>query len=230
MKMLALLCFSFFLLYAQKIESKQLLVVTSQTWEAPIAVLERYELHHGKWKKAGDAIEVKIGRNGMGWGLGLHKVPNSAVYIKKEGDGKSPAGIFKLKQGFGYTPLKSAYPYIVYKETDHCVDDVNSKFYNQIVDSTAVEKEYQSYEVMKFPKNYYKYGIVVAHNAQKKKGAGSCIFIHIKDVPTAGCTVMSEKQMKELLLWLDPAANPLLIQAPKEEIKKLLEEISFFES
>lgn len=228
MKILVALCFSFLFLYAQKAENKQLLVVISQTWEAPAAILQRYELHGDQWKKAGDAIDVKIGRNGMGWGIGLHKIPKDAAIIKKEGDGKSPAGIFRLKQGFGYAPLKTAYPYTVYKETDHCVDDVNSRFYNEIVDSTSIKKEYQSYEAMKFPKNYYEYGIVVAHNAQKKKGAGSCIFIHIKNVPTAGCTVMNENQMKEILLWLDPAANPLLIQAPKKEIENLLKTIPCF--
>ncbi len=228
MKILVALCFPLLLFCAQKAEPKQLLVVTSQTWESPAAVLQRYEFRHNQWEKVGDAIDVKIGRNGMGWGLGLHKIPKDAATIKKEGDGRSPAGIFRLEQGFGYAPLKTAYPYKVYKETDHCVDDVNSKFYNQIVDSCEIKKEYQSYETMKFPKNYYKYGIVVAHNAQKKKGAGSCIFIHIKDIPTAGCTVMSETQIKEILLWLDPAANPLLVQAPKKEMQNILKMIPHF--
>jgi D-alanyl-D-alanine dipeptidase len=162
--------------------------------------------------------------------LGLHRTPSNAKIIKKEGDGKAPAGIFTLKQAFGYAPFDINYPYVVYKESDHCVDDVNSRFYNKIIDSRKVPQNYKSYENMKFAKNYYKYGIVVNHNGigngeRSKRGAGSCIFLHIKNIPTAGCTVMRENEIKALLRWLDPNANPLLIQGTKEEIKGLMRQI-----
>ena len=80
---------------------------------------------------------------------------------------------------------------------------------------------------MKFPKEYYKYGIVVDHNGisegeKSAKGAGSCIFLHIKDIPTAGCTVMSEAQIKEIMKWLDAKKNPLLVQGTEEIVNKLL--------
>jgi len=76
---------------------------------------------------------------------------------------------------------------------------------------------------MKFPKDYYKYGIVVDHNGiadgdTSKRGAGSCIFIHIKDISTAGCTVMNESEIKEVLRWLKPNAKPLLLQGTEEMI------------
>ena len=83
---------------------------------------------------------------------------------------------------------------------------------------------------MKFPKDYYKYGIVVDHNgitegSKSKKGAGSCIFVHIKSVPTAGCTVMSESEIKEVLHWLDPKAEPLLMQGTHEVVERLWKRI-----
>ncbi|MEJ2489338.1 MAG: hypothetical protein P8Y50_06050 [Sulfurovaceae bacterium] len=53
---------------------------------------------------------------------------------------------------------------------------------------------------------------------------GSCIFLHIKSIPTMGCTAMSEEAMLELLKWLDPAKAPILIQAPKGEIVDLLQQ------
>ena len=56
----------------------------------------------------------------------------------------------------------------------------------------------------------------------QKKGAGSCIFIHIKKVPTAGCTVMSEPQIKEIIQWLDINCNPLLVQGTEEVVKNLM--------
>ena len=231
MKTLLLFCFSLFLLHAQEMpESKQLLVVTTKNWSVSSGSLQRYERDANSWKKVGKKIDILLGRNGLGWGIGLHELPKDAKFIKKEGDGKAPAGLFRLNQAFGYAPFNIDYPYEVYKETDHCVDDVNSKYYNKIVDSTKINRDYKSHEYMKFPKNYYKYGIVVDHNgitdgARSKKGAGSCIFIHIKSVPTAGCTVMTESEIKEVLRWLDPKANPLLIQGTKEVVQNLWKRI-----
>ncbi len=210
-------------------DTKQLIVVTTKNWSTPNGLLQRYEKADKSWAKAGKAINIKLGRNGLGWGIGLHDTPKNAKIIKKEGDGKAPAGIFTLKQAFGYQPFVVEYPYEVYKATDHCVDDVNSKFYNKIVDSTKIKADYKSFEHMKFPKDYYKYGIVVNHNhideAGGIPGAGSCIFIHIKKIPTAGCTVMNEEEMKEIIRWLDAAKEPLLLQGTVEVVDRLWKEI-----
>ena len=207
-------------------DTKQLIVVTTQGWNDNSGELQRYEKQNGMWHKVGKPVSVKLGRNGLGWGRGLHTIPQDAKYLKKEGDGRAPAGIFSLKQAFGYAPFDVTYPYKVYKETDHCVDDVHSKLYNKIVDSTKVKVDYRSKEHMKFPKDYYKYGIVVNHNhideAGAIPGAGSCIFIHIKKVPTAGCTVMNEREIKEILQWLDTKKHPLLVQGTKAVVDRLL--------
>lgn len=209
---------------AKVLETRQLLVVTADDWNSSSGVMQRYQRKEKRWEKIGQKIEVKLGRNGLGWGIGVHQTPKDALYIKKEGDGRSPAGIFKLKQAFGYEPFAIAYPYHVYKESDYCVDDVNSIYYNKIIDTTQVKSDDHSHEVMKFPENYYAYGIVVDHNAISQegdpiKGAGSCIFIHIKAIPTAGCTVMDESQIKEILRWLDPQAKPLLVQGTQKLIR-----------
>jgi len=230
MKIVAIVAVSFSILMSAGVSSVpqntgQLLVVTTKSWQSPNATLKRFAKEGRQWKQKGKTLQVITGKNGLGWGRGLHSIPKNATYIKKEGDGKAPAGIFKLKNGFGYQPFSIDYPYRVYKETDHCVDDGKSKWYNQIIDSTKVQKDYSSHERMKFPRNYYKYGLVVDHNPKAIAGAGSCIFMHIKKpnrIPTVGCTAMSESEMKSLLKWLDPKKHPLLIQAPKNEISKLL--------
>jgi D-alanyl-D-alanine dipeptidase len=231
MRSVLLFCLSAFFLQAQEIpDSKQLLVVTTKNWSVSTGSLQRYERDDDSWQKVGKVIDIKLGRNGLGWGIGLHGLPLDAKIIKKEGDGRAPAGIFRLNQAFGYAPFKIDYPYKVYKETDHCVDDVNSMYYNKIVDSTKIDRDYKSHERMKFPKNYYKYGIVVDHNgitegSKSKKGAGSCIFIHIKDISTAGCTVMTESEIQEILRWLDPKAEPLLVQGTEEIVEGLWKEL-----
>jgi L,D-peptidoglycan transpeptidase YkuD (ErfK/YbiS/YcfS/YnhG family) len=66
----------------------------------------------------------------------------------------------------------------------------------------------------------YKWGVVVAHNSAATPGAGSCIFLHIwknSGAATVGCTAMAERDLVELLRWLDPARRPVLIQMPRQE-------------
>ena len=232
-KILLIVSLFFTFIYAEKLpDSKQLIVVTTQGWNENSGRLQCYEKSHGTWYRVGKTIDIKLGRNGLGWGRGLHTIPKGARYIKKEGDGRAPAGIFELKQAFGYAPFDVKYPYKVYKETNHCVDDVHSKLYNKIVDSTKVKVDYKSKEHMKFPKNYYKYGIVVNHNhideAGAVPGAGSCIFIHIKKVPTAGCTVMDEGEMKGVIKWLSKEKTPLLVQGTKRDVERLLRDYFSF--
>ena len=207
-------------------ESKQLLLVTTEDWSSKDGKLQRYIKRDTKWKKVGEAITVVIGRNGLGWGLGLHKVPKDAQYIKKEGDGKAPAGLFTLTHAFGYTPTDFSidYPYSTYSKTDHCVDDSHSIWYNKIIDSTKEKKDYRSFEHMRLESNLYKYGIVVNHNPNQKAEAGSCIFIHIKDESgkgTAGCTAMKEDKIVNILKWLERDKRPLLLQLPKDEMLKI---------
>jgi len=206
--------------------TKQLLVVTTENWSTKNGELQRYEKKGNHWVKVGKKLNVVIGRNGLGWGLGLHKTPKNAKYIKKEGDGKAPAGLFSLKNAFGYqsTTFRMNFPYATYRTTDHCVDDSNSIWYNKIVDSTSTQKDYKSFEHMKLQNSLYKYGIVVNHNPNQKSQAGSCIFIHIKNKSgkgTAGCTAMSEEEITKVLKWLKEKDNPLLLQLPKEEQLKL---------
>jgi D-alanyl-D-alanine dipeptidase len=228
-KILLLLAITLIQVEAQTVNTKQLIIVSTQNWKASSGLLQRYAKTAKGWHKVGKDIAVKLGRNGLGWGRGLHTIPKNAKIIKKEGDGKAPAGIFTLKNAFGYAPFKTNYPYKVYTRQDHCVDDVRSKYYNKIVESTRIKQDYQSKEYMKFPKNYYKYGILVNHNhineKGAKKGAGSCIFIHIKSIPTAGCTVMKEKEMKTIIQWLNPKHQPLLIQGTVAVVNALFKTI-----
>ena len=230
MKILLTLCLSLFLASAQKLpNTKQLIVVSTKNWSTPNGLLQRYEKKNNAWHTVGKSISIKLGRNGLGWGRGLHNIPKGAKIVKREGDGKAPAGIFTLKQAFGYNPFVVNYPYEVYRSTDHCVDDSKSKYYNKIIDSTKTKANYKSFEHMKFPKDYYKYGIVVNHNHIDEKGAvkgaGSCIFMHIKKVPTAGCTVMNESEMKEIIQWMDADKDPLLVQGTEEVVKGLWKKI-----
>jgi D-alanyl-D-alanine dipeptidase len=204
--------------------TQQLLVVTTANWSANHGRLQRYEKQHNRWQKVGKPIAVKVGKNGLAWGRGLHRIPQRATRLKREGDGRAPAGIFRLPYAFGDQPIRLRYAYHTMTRQHHCVDDGHSKYYNQVIESQKIRKDYKSFEHMKFPSGLYSYGLFVDHNPKRIAGAGSCIFVHIKKPngkPTVGCTAMGKSEIVTLLKWLDSKKKPLLVQAPAGVMKRL---------
>jgi len=210
---------------------QQLVVVKTANWQAHQGTLQFYERSPTKetWQAVGDAVPVAVGRNGLGWGVGLHPATALDDPKKQEGDGRAPAGVFRLSSAFGYAPATEAagikLPYMEATPSLRCIDDVQSAFYNRIVDRDLIRPDWKSAEEMRRPDDQYRLGIVVDHNTNPAiPGSGSCIFIHIwkgSDVGTAGCTAMSQENMERLLSWLDPSANPVLIQLPEGTYRKL---------
>jgi D-alanyl-D-alanine dipeptidase len=52
---------------------------------------------------------------------------------------------------------------------------------------------------------------------------GSAIFMHIwrgKGMGTAGCTIMEENDLIDIISWLDSRQHPYLVQLPLEEYHK----------
>ncbi len=219
MKQITKLFFALFITFDPAYATEQLILILSDDFNTTHAVLTRYEKVQDTFKQVGQAIDVNLGRNGLGWGIGEDGLtPKTDEPVKKEGDGRAPAGIFKLTKAFGYAPvIKTQMPYVQADETLICVDDVQSRDYNRILDKNASDQP-QSFEWMKRDDNLYKIGLVVAHNAEGKKGAGSCIFFHIRKSeasPTAGCSAMKEEDLSLILTWLDPAKEPKVVQIPR---------------
>ena len=215
--------------------STQILIVTTPDWNAVEGVLQRYERPrpHKKWKVVGKPVTIVVGKNGLGWGAGLVPTDNLATRgtldpVKKEGDGKSPAGVFRLGTAFGYAAQEQTgwrMPYVNLTPSVECVDDPGSKFYNRVVDRAAVSPDWNSSEHMLLSDGLYRWGIVVDHNANPvTPGSGSCIFMHIwrgQGEGTVGCTAMPQEQHEPVLAWLDPARKPLLVQLPLAQYERL---------
>ena len=213
-------------------QAQQAILVVSKDWDAVPGKLQRFELKGDTWKKVGPAIPIVVGRKGLGWGLGLHPTNEFAGPIKKEGDGKSPAGIFNLGSAFGLAEVSEMkwvkLPYQHLTSLIECVDDVKSVHYNSIVNREKVGKiDWDSSEKMREIGEQYRLGITVDHNvAPRKSACGSCIFIHIwkgENTGTSGCTAMTGDNMEKVLRWVDPAKHPVLIQLPDAEYERLRE-------
>lgn len=212
-------------------DAKQMILVTTPDWNAVQGKLQRFERAStkGKWRKVGDDVKIVVGRTGLAWGEGLHdaSVMQKDQPVKREGDGKSPAGIFELTSAFGTIPDAFALklPYTPLVESTECVDDVKSGKYNLIVDRYKVgDFDWKSSEKMLAVGEQYSLGVFVAHNSYPpQRGKGSCIFLHVwKDANsgTAGCTAMEKEDMAEILRWLDKSKTPVLVQLPEAELNR----------
>lgn len=180
-----------------------LLVKDNSSFFFTRTILYAMEKRENKWQIAFEPIDAVIGRNGF-----------ALAGEKREGDGRTPSGIYPLKMTFGYDEsIGTKMPYRQTLADDIWVDDPNADDYNQWVKKT--ETRAASYEKMRRDDNLYKYGIVIEYNTSPIiKGYGSAIFLHIwkgKGLPTAGCVTVSEEDIIKIMGWLDPAASPLII-------------------
>jgi len=207
----------------------KLILVTTRDWNSVNGTLTRYSRHGDKWKQVGGPIPVVVGKNGLAWdpqlANGHAKQFNGPV--KHEGDGRSPAGIFKLGESFGFAGSTSDIQnYRPITSTTECVDDVSSKHYAQIVDRSSInDVDWNSSEKMR-DIDLYRWGIVVRHNMSPTvPGYGSCIFLHIwrgAGQGTAGCTAMPEANLLDIIHWLNSKApNAVLVQLPRSEYQRL---------
>jgi D-alanyl-D-alanine dipeptidase len=211
-------------------ETEQLLLVITDSLQSPSGVIYAFEkqANENDFTQVFDGFNVRLGKNGLAWGRGLHPVNEDMKVFKKEGDGKSPAGVFLLESVFGFkTAAEMKYlkmPYIQITEMLECIDDKTSKYYNKIIESNKADTlDWNSSEKMFKYGKWYEQGVVVAHNKSKiEPGCGSCIFIHNMvepDETTAGCTELMPEDIKLIIDWLDIAKTPVLVQLSAGDYK-----------
>ncbi len=206
-------------------ESLQAIVVTTDDWTATAGDAQTYERKDAKskWQPVGKEFEIVVGRAGLAWAPDSDAT--STLAFKKEGDGKSPAGMFLLTFAFGKSDsIMSKLSYRKLETQTECIDDVNSHHYNKVVGRLQVGIfDWKSSEKMAAITPEYDLGVFVAYNSfPVVKGNGSCIFLHIwKDAntPTSGCTAMARGDLERIVAWLDPKKNPYLVQMPESEYK-----------
>ena len=206
-------------------DSRQCLLVITDSWKSPAGKLTIFERDTAtsSWRKSGRALNVRVGRAGLAWGRGLTTTGNLSGPVKKEGDDKAPAGIFRLRTVFG-RERDTKMPFIKINRNIVAVDDPGSRHYNQVLDESKVARRDWKHAEEMFRIAGYKRGVVVEHNVPAAAGAGSCIFLHIWEGPaisTSGCTALSEPDLAGIIRILDPSRVPVLVQLPKGEYESL---------
>lgn len=182
-------------------DCSQLVVVSAN---GNTAKLVRYQLEDSKWKPE-EEYEAHVGYNGV-------------TTEKTEGDRKTPCGLYRIGFAFGNKQKpETLLPYREITENSYWVDDPQSEYYNTWVEGTE-KKDWISAEHLSEYYSAYSYAAVIEYNANPiVPGAGSAIFLHCGETPTAGCVSVSEDNMLKLLSWLDPSLKPMILIFAEEQ-------------
>jgi len=211
-------------------DARQLVLVVTPDWDAHGGTLQAFSRAGDAWRASAPATPVAIGRAGSAWGIGEH--PPQPGPVKREGDGRSPAGVFAIGSAFGYAPAAAtALPYRALASDDYCIDVSGSPLYNRLVaaheagaEAVAGSTEPMRRDLHANGDDAYRIGFVIEHNPAGTPNAGSCIFVHLWKGPgssTSGCTALDEPALRALLQWLDPRAHPVFVLLPRAEYLRL---------
>ena len=134
------------------------------------------------------------------------------TFNKKEGDLKTPKGIFSLgnlyfradREQKPQTKIKC----IRINKDTICCNDINNKNYNNIFKKTKKIK----HEIIYRKDNKYNFVLPINYNSKNVKGKGSCIFIHLTKnyKPTAGCIALQKKDFLILLRLINSKTKILI--------------------
>ncbi len=188
-------------------ETTQAIVVVAAC-NAPIASVFAVQRGNQGWTQVLGYYKAAIGRNGL-----------AEPGRKREGDGKTPMGIFPLESAFGYAQtIKTKLTYRRITKEDIWVDDPHSVDYNTW--TRRGETEARSFEEMRRKDGLYRCGIIVGYNRDPVvAGRGSAIFFHVSrrmDIPTSGCIAMAGPDLARILAWCDPSLKPVAIMTSKK--------------
>ena len=133
---------------------------------------------------------------------------------KQEGDKKTPLGLFRLGHCFGThnkNEINKKLNYFEITDTQYWVDDSSSIYYNQLVDITKTNRNWNSAEHLSDYPDQYEYAIEILSNPQNVPNKGSAIFLHCSlNHPTSGCIAIKRNDMKLLLDLIDENTEILI--------------------
>jgi L,D-peptidoglycan transpeptidase YkuD (ErfK/YbiS/YcfS/YnhG family) len=200
--------------------AQRLVLVTTATMATSTATL-RLMMREGPskpWHRVGPAEPAMVGAAGLGWGVGFRKLARDSEPLKTEGDNRTPAGIYRLGQPFGFAA--STRPgYLTIKAGTVCVDDPKSPAYNTITSRAVVGAKVHGEDMRKV--SLYRRGIAVAYPADAAGRGGSCIFIHIwRGIgrATSGCVALPAKRVTALQAFA--AGGAVIAVLPQQALKR----------
>jgi len=124
---------------------------------------------------------------------------------KREGDLRTPAGVFPLRNGFGVNgnPGLGAGSWLRVDAKDVWVDDPGSALYNTHQRSPAGGRWNSAEQMHRSPA--YNHAQVIGYNEARIPYAGSAIFLHVdQGHSTSGCVSLPTSALLSVMRWERP--------------------------
>ena len=202
-------------------DARQVIVVEAPRWSATEGTLTAFERADGDWRVVQPTVRAQLGYGGLVRGD-----------RRRQGTGTVPTGVYEILSGFGREPDPGT-------DLDYIQVDRNDAWtYNPRVPSTYnvfqdVDRSWKSYggyvEELWDMGMQYDYVAILDYNLPEgpiRTGAngvrrstnppdtsrGGGIFLHVDNGnKTAGCIAVSKPVMRDLMRWLDPAKDPMIV-------------------
>jgi L,D-peptidoglycan transpeptidase YkuD (ErfK/YbiS/YcfS/YnhG family) len=189
--------------------TRQVIVVSSDGFGSTTATLEAFTKVNGAWQPAFGAMSARIGSRGF-------------ADRKVEGDLKTPTGVYSIggtMYGIAANPgVKYGFHRLV--ANDYWNENPATPGYNSFVHGPnpggASEALWQI-------SPQYDYFAVINYNipvvaADPPRGSGIFLHVSVPGRATAGCVALREADLLAILRWLDPAASPRIVLAPRSAL------------
>lgn len=183
----------------------RLIIVTVPSMTSVKATLHTFERRtpaDATWMRSGPPEPAVVGTAGIAWAQDFDHLAKKDEPIKREGDKRTPAGIFRVAGPFGFEPSKLARYTKLVKGDSFCVADPASGLYGKIVNKRLAQSVKSTEDMSAVPG--LKRGMIVDYPARRGAKAGSCIFLHVWDGDSAGTNAriaMPEDRLAVLQSW-----------------------------
>ena len=131
-----------------------------------------------------------------------HVGKNGVSSSKREGDLRTPTGVFPLRGGFGAraNPGLRVGSWLRVDSRDVWVDDASSSLYNTHQRTPAAGRWSSAEPLLNTPA--YNYAQVIGYNEARTPGRGSAIFLHVDlGHGTAGCVSLPTSGLLAVMRW-----------------------------
>ena len=185
--------------------AEQAIVVTARNYGTQIVTIQTYEKVNNEWVPKFDTMDGVIGAHGF-----------AEIGCKREGDLRSPQGIFTIGQAFG--KLDNPGTTLEYRKltgTESWDCNPGSPNYNKMIyngNGSLLRSDW-----------LFDYVLVINYNTENTiSGAGSGIFFHEwqqQYYGTHGCTATTTDNVVKIMDWIDRSKNPVIIEGVESEIE-----------
>ena len=197
--------------------ASQVIIVDAPSAGSTTATMTAWEKSPSGWGEVLGPMDARTGWGG--W---------KTSDVRHEGDGSSPIGIFgigNVMYGVNPDPGGLRYPYHQLAPGDYWDENPSSLTYNSFQHSSNTDCAHNPFggdtECLWTETTAYQYFAVIDFNpAPTTNPMGSGVFLHVgTSSATAGCISLSLPDLLKVLRWLNPAASPMIVEGPDDQIR-----------